>query len=97
MENPNHKKVYDPTPYLYDCEIVDLIDRCKMNVKHKSIKIEMNRENFAVQQLPLFNRLEPEGEIGLRLSSVRGGRVLNTMNQKICTLGKKKLLEQVWL
>lgn len=61
-----------------------------MNMKHKSIMIEMNRTNFGFQQLPLFNHLEPEGEIGLRLSKVQGGRGLNTKNQKFFTLGKKE-------
>ena len=31
-----------------------------------------------MQQLPLFNRLQPEGEIGVSLSNFQGGGRLNT-------------------
>lgn len=54
MENLNHKKIYDPITYAHDCKFVDLMDICKMNVKHKSIMIEMGRKNVGVQQFETF-------------------------------------------
>lgn len=47
------------------------------------------KANFTVQQLPIFNHLEPGGEIGFHLSNIQGGRGLNTKNQKIYTQEKK--------
>lgn len=49
MESLNHKKNYDPIPYAQNNEMVNLMDECQMNLKHKSIMIKMTRENFGVQ------------------------------------------------
>lgn len=39
---------------------------------------ENGRENFGVQQLPLFNLLEPEYGNCICFSGIQGGRGLNT-------------------
>ena len=45
---------------------------------HSQHKSAIRRANFRVQQLPLFNRLKPEGEIGASLSNFQDERRLNT-------------------
>src|ERR1043165_2814969 len=42
------------------------------------VRIDRRRANFGVQQLPLFNRLKPESEIGASLLNFQGIRRLNT-------------------